>query len=209
MTENSHGERSSRHRPRLPIVMLALVFVLPVVLALYAYRTFDVAKVGTTNYGELVHPARPLQQVALTTMDGTPFTVAELRGKWTLVYILGSPCEELCAQAIYKMRQVRWSQGEEMHRVQRLLVVMDSQYVAELEPLLAEYPGLIVVTGSSQATEAFAAQFDQPDEEAARLANRTYIVDPIGNLMMSYSHDADAKGMLKDLKRLLHVSQVG
>ena len=39
--------------------------------------------------------------------------------------------------------------------------------------------------------------------------NRVYVIDPLGNLMMSYPADADANRMRKDLARLLRVSQVG
>jgi hypothetical protein len=40
-------------------------------------------------------------------------------------------------------------------------------------------------------------------------AGRSYIVDPLGNLMMSYPPDADPRGILKDLKRLLRLSHIG
>jgi hypothetical protein len=40
-------------------------------------------------------------------------------------------------------------------------------------------------------------------------SDRIYLVDPLGNLMMSYPGDADATGMKKDLQRLLKVSQIG
>jgi hypothetical protein len=36
-----------------------------------------------------------------------------------------------------------------------------------------------------------------------------YVVDPLGNFMMSYAANAEARGMLKDLKRLLKISQIG
>lgn len=209
MTDNRPTGSPSGARSKLPVVLLALVFVLPLAVALLAYRTIDVSTTGTTNYGELVHPARPLEQVQLSRLDGKAFTIDDLRGKWTMVYILGSACGESCRQSVYKMRQVRWAQGEEMQRVRRLLVVMESQHLEQLKPVIAEYPGMIVVKGEPEAVERFVAQFDRSAEEPARLGQRTYIVDPIGNLMMSYPPDADPKGMLKDLKRLLHVSQIG
>ena len=36
-----------------------------------------------------------------------------------------------------------------------------------------------------------------------------YLIDPLGNLMMSYAPDANAKCMLEDMKRLLGLSHVG
>jgi hypothetical protein len=40
-------------------------------------------------------------------------------------------------------------------------------------------------------------------------APRVYLIDPLGNLMMSYAADAKAKGMLEDMKRLLRLSSIG
>ena len=36
-----------------------------------------------------------------------------------------------------------------------------------------------------------------------------FLVDPLGNLMMHYSLDVPAKGMIRDLQKLLKISQVG
>jgi hypothetical protein len=40
-------------------------------------------------------------------------------------------------------------------------------------------------------------------------AGRIYIVDPLGNLMMSYAPDAPQKALLEDLKKLLKLSHIG
>ena len=38
---------------------------------------------------------------------------------------------------------------------------------------------------------------------------RLYLIDPLGNLMMSYARTADPKGIIKDLSRLLKYSRTG
>jgi cytochrome oxidase Cu insertion factor (SCO1/SenC/PrrC family) len=40
-------------------------------------------------------------------------------------------------------------------------------------------------------------------------ADNIYLVDPLGNLMMYYPSDADPRGMIQDLQRLLKYSQIG
>ena len=40
---------------------------------------------------------------------------------------------------------------------------------------------------------------------SARDSERIYLIDPLGNLMMSYAADARPKGMLEDMKRLLRL----
>ena len=40
-------------------------------------------------------------------------------------------------------------------------------------------------------------------------AQRLYIIDPLGNLMMSYPPDINPRGIMKDLKKLLKFSRIG
>jgi hypothetical protein len=49
-----------------------------------------------------------------------------------------------------------------------------------------------------------------PDNASAGAnAEHIYLIDPLGNLMMSYAPDAKPKGMLEDMKRLLRLSHIG
>jgi hypothetical protein len=40
-------------------------------------------------------------------------------------------------------------------------------------------------------------------------AHRLYIIDPLGNLMMSYEVDTNPREIYKDLKKLLRGSRIG
>ena len=50
-------------------------------------------------------------------------------------------------------------------------------------------------------------KLDNAPEEAQK--DRFYIIDPAGNLMMSYPASADPNYIKKDIKRLLKTSQIG
>jgi cytochrome oxidase Cu insertion factor (SCO1/SenC/PrrC family) len=39
--------------------------------------------------------------------------------------------------------------------------------------------------------------------------NEVYIMDPMGSVMMRFTHDQPNKDLLKDIKRLLKASQIG
>jgi len=41
------------------------------------------------------------------------------------------------------------------------------------------------------------------------LSGRIYLIDPLGNLMMSYSPRSEPKGILSDMKKLLKLSHIG
>jgi hypothetical protein len=51
-------------------------------------------------------------------------------------------------------------------------------------------------------TQAFA-------DGSAAVGEWIYLIDPLGNLLMRYGSDANPKGMLEDLERLLKYSKIG
>lgn len=74
---------------------------------------------------------------------------------------------------------------------------------------IKDYPGMRIVTGPAEAVDALARQFVLPAGSPLDNLNRVYLMDPLGNFMMSYPADADPTGMRKDLARLLRISQIG
>ncbi len=72
--------------------------------------------------------------------------------------------------------------------------------------LASEHPKLVVLPQGSDAAEVLAASLPaaaRPD------GTGIFVVDPLGNLMMRFDLEADAKGMYEDLKKLLRVSRIG
>jgi cytochrome oxidase Cu insertion factor (SCO1/SenC/PrrC family) len=202
MTEAAHA--SSRRK----VLWLALLFVLPVIVSYSLYYS-GWRPSSTGNYGELVQPARPLEDAALTTLDGKSLRVSELRGKWTLISFSRSQCLSPCERNLYKMRQVIASQGENAGRMQSVLVVMDNKALDRLQYAIKDYPHMRVITGPAENVAKLARQFALPAGSPLDNLNRIYLVDPLGNFLMSYPADADPSGMRKDLARLLKVSQIG
>lgn len=193
---------------RWKLVALAALFAAPVVLATLLY-TLDWRPRGAVNYGELVQPPRPVADIDLRTPDGKPWRSGELREKWHMVYFAPPECAEACAQNLYKMRQVHVAQGQERDRVERVMVLTGTGSPAWLASVMEEYPDLRVVTGTEANIRALAQQFALPQGSPLDRLERIYVVDPIGNFMMSYPAEADPARVRKDLKHLLKVSQIG
>jgi len=68
--------------------------------------------------------------------------------------------------------------------------------------LQKQYPDLVILAGADVETVKFASEFNVAK-------GRVYLVDPLGNLMMSYPADMNPKGMQTDLKKLLKNSWAG
>lgn len=193
---------------RRKIIFLAALFALPVIVA-YALYFSGWRSASFGNHGELVQPARLIADATLNQPDGKTMRFSELRGKWTLVTFSPAECLGPCERNLVKMRQVIAAQGQKADRVQSLFVVTDSKARDWLQYVIKDYPGMRSVVGPPEAAAALARQFVLPAGGSPENLNRIYIVDPLGNFMMSYPAEADANGIRKDLARLLRVSRVG
>ncbi len=194
-------------RGRLKLLLIILVFFLPQIIAALLYFG-GWRPHSQVNYGQLVQPVRAIRDISLRSLDGQSFRFSALRGKWLMIYFGAASCHRACVQDLYKMRQVRAAQGENAARVRRLFVITGNHGMARLQKLLRRYPGMRVVTGPRHAVASLAGQFTL-DGRLPDHRHRIYVVDPQGNLMMSYPPDANPEGMRKDFVRLLQVSQVG
>jgi hypothetical protein len=196
-------EEALARKSRLRVLGLAALFFAPVAVAFLLYYGDVWRPEGSTNKGDLVQPPRPLPEVALTLADGTQSSPRVLRGKWTWVYIGDGQCDARCRTALADIRQARLLLAEKMDRVQR--VFLASGACCDNEYLQAEHPGLIVARFDNPELSALFAIDATPPEAAGRI----YVVDPLGNLMMSYAPDAPSMGLLEDIKKLLKLSHIG
>jgi cytochrome oxidase Cu insertion factor (SCO1/SenC/PrrC family) len=188
--------------------ILILVFFGPLAIAfLLYYGVHDWKPKGTTNRGDLIVPARPLPGTALSSPNGGTLSPQLLRGRWTLLYIGDGQCNPRCHEALTLMRQTRLALSQDMDRVQRMFLVTgnccDQAYLAR------EQDGLILARADDAAAAGLISLFPTYDDKPVAEAGRIYIVDPLGNLMMSYSPSAPTKGLLEDMKKLLKLSHIG
>jgi hypothetical protein len=189
---------------RAALLGLIAVFVGPLLLAILMYTRLDSWQPsGQVNHGELIAPARPLGQITLIGPDGSQLGTEYFRGKWTLVYLAGSRCDLACETALFKTRQARETLGRDSDRVQRLYLLVDRPPQPWPPEFAAEHPSMQMAMTPAPSRAAVMDGF------GAEGPGRVFVVDPLGNVMMRYGADATTKGIQKDLKRLLKVSQIG
>lgn len=114
------------------------------------------------------------------------------RGRWVLLTVAARDCDTACRHQLYLTRQVRLAQGRERGRVARAL----------LQPpggAAVEEPGLRRLLSPESGLEGLSA-----DGSA-----RTYVVDPLGRVMLRFPARPEGKGMIRDLGRLLKASGIG
>ncbi len=192
--------KSSRKR----FLWLAALFFAPLAVAFLLYYGELWRPQGSTNKGELIHPARPLPAVSLTLADGSASSADLLQGKWSWVYIGDGQCDARCRTALTDTRQARLLLAEKMDRIQRVFLAAGT--CCDMAYLNAEQPGLIVARfNNAEIANVFPVYNDVPLASAGRI----YLVDPLGNLMMSYAAETPSMGLLEDIKKLLKLSHIG
>ena len=175
------------------VVLIAALSLAPIVAAYVVYYHFP--RKPAANYGTLL-PTAPSPPISGTRADGSPFRLADLHGRWVLLFGAPAGCGSVCDKAAYASRQARTMQGKDQDRIVRALLVAGDAVPSP--SLLAQHPDLIVVR---VAANVLAQLPGGPD--------MLYVIDPLGNLVLRYPEDPDIRGIANDLARLLKASRIG
>lgn len=180
-------------KARLKVLAVAVLFFGPLAAAWLAYMAFPGwLPAAQTQHGELNDPARPLPQAGLEPAGGTAALPA-FEEHWTFLQVAPDGCREACRDALMTTRQVRALLHRRAARVQRVLVTSGSAVD------LGDHPDLAVYRGGAALREVLG---DYP-------AGTVYVVDPLGNWVLTYPAPVDIEGLFKDIKHLLKLSHIG
>ena len=188
---------------RLKMLGVLLFCAAPVIASYITY--YFVRPQGSTNFGELIQPQRPIPDIAITRFDGTKASLQTLKGHWLFISVSSGACDLGCQSRLYLQRQIREGLGKEKDRLDWVWIIDDAVPVEQaLLPALKE---ATVVRVDSAALKSW-LQTDSASDLYASL----YVVDPMGNWMMQFKPSATeadaqtAKKMKRDLERLLRAS---
>lgn len=194
------NQNIEKNRSMKTFYLLILVFVLPFTMAVLLHF-FDLKPSGK-SYGNLIQPPKSLQIPALKDTQGNIFKPAQWNKVWSIVTVDSTECAEACADRVHMLKQVHTSMNKEIDRVQRVLLVPADINAAAYSEIQKKYPDLIILAGADAEMAKFSAEFNVAK-------GGVFLVDPLGNLMMSYPEKFDPKGLRSDLTRLLKNSWAG
>lgn len=185
--------KNKHKKTHIQLLLLVVISLFPVIIGGLLYHYHSSIRFHTLNYGTLVRP--PIPSEGLLTSD-----VSQRR--WQIVYMPTGCCDERCDQLMYTLHQLRKVLGKESKRVDLKLVVNETCRLTEIH----DFQRFIFTT--TQYTH-LKNSFDQQGEINFVLTDKIYLIDPAGNLFMYYPSDVNPMDILKDLKRVLEVSQIG
>jgi len=188
-----------------PLILVLLLSLAPVVAAVLAYFVPEFRPAQTNNYGTLVEPQRPLplaSELPLATLDGQPFDLHSLKGKWILAVADAAACPESCARKLFILRNSHASQGKNVERLVRVWFITDDAPVPE--KVLQAYRGTVMVRVAPAQLRAYL-----PVGEGETLATPLWVIDPLGNLILRYPNAADPVRFRQDVSKILYNSRIG
>ena len=202
--------------PRLTLLIIAAMFLLPLILAWLMYSGSVQFEPGEgKNLGELVEPPVPIDwhEVRLVENghgENSSLTDAAnfLSEHWVILFPISGECGKSCRSTAFSLRQIHLAAGRHRSRM-RVVLLLGESSSGETESLLrAVYEQFTLIRAPSGGLWNSLAEITPEPSSPSSAGNGTYLIDPLGNIMMRYAADADPNHIKQDLKRLFTWSKL-
>jgi len=170
-----------------------------------------------TFRGTLYDPAHPAPDIELARDNGSSFRLSEMRGSVVLLFFGYTSCPDVCPTTLSELRQVNDELGKNAERVKVVFVTVDPErdtpekiqkYVSIFNPA---FIGLSGAEGELQPVWNEYGVFREIDKTVSSASGyavthsaRLYVIDPDGNLRLSYSYGTPTEDLVHDLKNLFN-----
>ncbi|MBX2848261.1 MAG: hypothetical protein KTR16_08075 [Acidiferrobacterales bacterium] len=203
--------RKTQFWNRIQLLLVMAVFIAPIAAAFF-YKPSSFIK-----YGDIYTPVRAVDNLVMTG-DAGAIELDSLRRQWIFLVTAKGQCGSACEENLLKIRQLRFMQNNDMTRI-RTVFLHNGLATEKAIDLAAKYSPIESYSATTEAydewtkvltlDEATKVKYKEQNIDTDFESDRFYIIDPAGNLMMSYPADADPNFIKVDIKRLLKASQIG
>jgi len=153
--------------------------------------------------------------LALPDQNGQPRTLADFKGKVTVVFFGYTQCPDACPTTMAELAQVKKLLGKDGERLQGVFVTIaperDTPQV--LKPYMESFdPSFVALRGTPEQTAATAKEFKvfyakspgkTPDSYSMDHTAGSYVFDTQGRVRLFESYGRGAEALAADLKVLL------
>ena len=204
------GFRSARR------VMVALAVVGPLLAACDRLPSLSALPAAKASFNGIdITGAEYARELSLPDADGKPRTLADFKGKVTVVFFGYTQCPDVCPTTLLEVAQARKLLGADGARVQSVFVTVDPERdtAAILKAYVANFgPDNIALRGSLDETKAAARNFKvfyakvPGKTEGSYSIDHTagaYVFDASGRVRLFTRYGTGAEALAGDLKQLL------
>ena len=180
----------TRRLGRVQLVLLVAGCILPMILATSMHRWQFWVPDSRTWHGELIANGQGRLELGVAATDA----------RWQLLVTDSGSCASQCRELVYLARQVNVGLGREASRASHALASAappDSDYAATL-------------AGEYSQLQRYSLDLQRYGPVAPATAPAwLWIVDPHGNLVLRYGAGVSGQDVLRDLRHLLKLSNIG
>ncbi len=202
--------------PRLALLIIATMFLLPLLLAWLMYSgSLNFKPTSTRNLGTLVVPPMPIDWTETVMLGGdADLAAGQEQGSgvfdehWVILQPVPVVCDEPCLKKVSQLRQIHRASGRQAVRIRLALLLDESSPADQAQGLLAIYPQYYLIRDPSGLLRETLGKIQQTHSGQAGTAQGVYLIDPLGNIMMYYQAGSDPNHLKQDLKRLLTWSKL-
>lgn len=185
----------SQKKVAAKLLILLLICLAPMIGAIFLYQARDGWHFVTKNTGHLLQPSIDMRDLGLIDMQGQAMELSKAGLHWWLVLYTPNVCDITCHEVLAYFNTIHLSLTEHKARIGELVISPGNINASELPKL----PSL------------HAAHITKPLPSALPLYNGygLWIMDPHGNIILSYDPATLDNRPLLDLRHLLKVSRIG
>jgi len=204
----------SMTRQQITLLGIFALFLAPVLLVLMMRSSWwHYQPEKFRNRGHLVQPPVQLPvgfvQTDMPDREGNQGLSSAINGKWLLLYVMPENCDRDCTDKIVSLRQIHKAAGRQG---KHLSIVVLNTNISDLEiqsTIESIYQELNFIANPPTETLASLARISSglASDQGQRNQIRTFVSDPMLNVMLAYDEDANPGDISKDLKRLLNWSR--
>ena len=158
-------------------------------------------------YGSTINPPSAAPDFSLTNQNGQNVKLSAFRGKYVLLYFGYTHCTNECPATMAVLAKARTLLGTQAGEIQIVLVATDP--ARDTPQAMGEFvdrfdPSFVGVTGSqAELAPVWAAYGVTVLDGGETHSSFIYLIDPGGNLLMTYPYPSTPEEIASDFKLLL------
>jgi protein SCO1/2 len=155
------------------------------------------------------------RKLELPDVDGKPRTLADWKGKVTVVFFGYTQCPDVCPTTMAELAQIRTLLGADGDKLQTVFVTIDPE--RDTAEILKSYvtnfgPGVVALRGDAEQTAAAAKEFKvffakvpgkSPGSYTMDHSAASFVFDPAGKVRLFVPYGGDPKVLAADIRQLI------
>jgi protein SCO1/2 len=155
------------------------------------------------------------RRLELPDADGRPRSLADWKGKVTVVFFGYTQCPDVCPTTMAELARVRTLLGADGDRLQTVFVTIDPERDTPevLKAYVANFgPGVVALRGNAEQTAAAAKEFKvfyakvpgkTPGSYTMDHSAASFVFDPTGRVRLFVPYGGDPTILAADIKQLV------